>query len=183
LFGAKLGQKMFILLWQVKTGQLFVEEQQHNVEIAWQEQNNQVLQEIATLRGDEFNNTSMSVHSKNSKLLWDYFPPIYPCPLVWQVGRMSQEGDGGKVIPRSLDVQYPLLGLPFWNLHNFLKFEIGPLFTPMPDSIHRLSPPSSPWFCLFSWPDETKLTLALFSMICIWLAPPHSTLHEVTLER
>jgi len=38
----------------VKAGQLFVEEQQHNVEASWQEQNTQILQEIAQLRGEEF---------------------------------------------------------------------------------------------------------------------------------
>jgi len=89
------------------------------MEVAWQEQNTQILREIAALRGDEFNNTSMSVHSNQRKLLWDYFPPIYPCPLVWQVGRLPDIGDGGRVISPPHLFQSSICPL-VWNAHKLL---------------------------------------------------------------
>ncbi len=111
--------RLIAILLQFKAGHLFVEEQQRNVEEAWQEQNVKILQEIASLQGDEFNTSyggrynnsygvsMMSVYGGNAKLLWDFFPPIYPCPIVWQVGRLPDTGDGGRELSQHLPKRQP----------------------------------------------------------------------------
>ena len=65
------------------------------IEEAWWSQQRHYLAEIAALTGDEFDGMKLSVYDDGLKLLWDFFPPLYPCPLLWRAGNIPSTGDGG----------------------------------------------------------------------------------------
>ena len=102
-------------MFNAQVGQFYTEEQQSVIEKTWQEEHGKVLREISALKETEFEDSALYVQESPlgpvAKLLWDFFPPIYPCPLLWQIGRAPMVGDGG-IFVSAIDVDRYRLVFP-----------------------------------------------------------------------